>query len=168
MATKDEAISFGGLFKGIGDLIDLVSQLEKEGKTEIRREGGFTGPSGKTKAVWGFSIKTAVGGKPTVEEFGNVRKTATGPVVEEEREPIVDVFDEKEQILVIAELPGVEKENITVDVKGDILTLSAANSDRKYNKEILLSYAVDPSTLTTSYQNGILEIKIQKVKKKKT
>ncbi|MBU3896179.1 Hsp20/alpha crystallin family protein, partial [Patescibacteria group bacterium] len=83
-------ISFGGLFKGIGNLIDLVSKLEEEGK-ETRREGGFSSPSGKTKAVWGFSIKTAVGGKTRVEPFGNVKETTKGPVVEEEREPIVDV-----------------------------------------------------------------------------
>lgn len=156
-------ISFGGLFKGIGNLIDLVSKLEEEGKGEVRREGGFTSPSGKTKAIWGFSIKTAVGGKPTVEPFGNVRETTKGPVVEEEREPIVDLFDEEDHLRIIAELPGVSEESITTEVKGDVLVIKAINSDRKYSKEVLLSGKVDPSSLTTSYKNGILEIKVKKI-----
>lgn len=156
-------ISFGGLFKGIGDLIDLVGKMEDEGKGGIRREGGFVSPSGKTKAVWGYSIKTAVGGKPTVEPFGNVKETTAGPQVVEEREPIVDVFNEKDHLLVIAELPGVSEENITTEVKGDVLIIKTAEGDRKYSKEVLLSGRVDPSSLTTSYKNGILEIKIKKV-----
>lgn len=156
-------ISFGGLFKGIGGLIDLVSKMKDEGKEEIRREGGFTSPSGKTKAVWGYSIKTVVGGKPIVEPFGNVKETTKGPIVEEEREPIVDIFDEKDHLLIIAELPGVDQENITTEVKGDVLIIKAVDSDRKYSKEVLLSGKVDPSSLTTSYKNGILEIKIKKI-----
>lgn len=155
-------ISFGGLFQGIGSVIDLVSKMAEEGKGEVS-EGGFTSPSGKTKAVWGYSIKTAVGGKPTVEPFGNVKETTAGPQVVEEREPIVDVFNEKDHLLVIAELPGVSEENITTEVKGDVLIIKTAEGDRKYSKEVLLSGKVDPGSLTTSYKNGILEIKIKKI-----
>lgn len=166
MSMKNSSnISFGGLFQGIGDLIDLVSKMAKEDKEEAKREGEFTSPSGKVKGIWGFTIKTGIGGKPTVEPFGNVRKTPKGPVVEEQREPIVDVFDEKDQIMVVAELPGIDKEDITTEIKNDILTLSAKNNNRKYNKEILLPCEVDPNTLTITYKNGILEIKMQKVKK---
>lgn len=160
-------ISFGGLFQGIGNVIDLVSKMAEEGKPlqgkgEVS-EGGFTSPSGKTKAVWGYSVKTAVGGEPVVEPFGNVKKTSAGPQVVEEREPIVDVFSEKDHLLVIAEMPGVSEENITTEVKGDVLIIKSSEGDRKYSKEVLLSGKVDPSSLTTSYKNGILEIKIKKV-----
>jgi len=155
-------ISFGGLFQGIGSVIDLVSKMEEEGKGETKREGEFTSPSGRVKAVYGFSVKTGVGGKPTVEPFGNVRKTPKGPVVEEERQPLVDVFDEKDHVLVIIELPGVEKEQISAEVKGDILTLSAATGERKYYKEVILPKDVDAGTLKSKYKNGVLEIRIEK------
>ena len=155
-------ISFGGLFKGIGSVIDLVSKMEEEGKGETSREGEFTSPSGRVKAVYGFSVKTSVGGKPVVEPFGNVRKTPKGPVVEEERQPLVDVFDEKEHVLVIIELPGVEEKNISTQIKGDILTLSAVSSDRKYYKEVILPKDVDAGTLKSKYKNGVLEIRIEK------
>lgn len=155
-------ISFGGLFQGIGNVIDLVSKMEEEGKGEVRREGGFTSPSGRVKAVYGFSIKTGLSGKPTVEPFGNVKKTPKGPVVEEERQPLVDLFDEKDHVLVIIELPGVEKEHIDTKIKGDILTLSADDGDRKYYKEVVLPKNVDASTLKSKYKNGVLEIRIDK------
>lgn len=155
-------ISFGGLFQGIGNLIDLVSRLEEEGQEEAQREGEFTSPSGKVKAVYGLSVRTGPGGKPTVESFGNVRKTAKGPVVEEERQPLVDIFDEEDHVLVIVELPGVEEEHISTKVNGDILTLSAANGERKYYKEVVLPSDVDSNSVRSKYKNGVLEIRIGK------
>jgi HSP20 family protein len=155
-------ISFGGLFQGIGSLIDLVSKMEEEGKGEVNRAREFTSPSGRVKAVYGFSVKTGLGGKPTVEPFGNVRRTPRGPVVEEEREPLVDVFDEKDHVLVIIELPGVAEEQIRTTVNGDILTLSATDGGRKYYKEVVLPKDVDAGTLTSSYKNGVLEIRMSK------
>lgn len=79
-------ISLGGLFQGFEKLIDLASRLEEEGKGGIEREEEFTSPSGRVKAVYGLSVKTGPGRKATVESFGNVKKTARGAVVEEERE----------------------------------------------------------------------------------
>ncbi len=155
-------VSFSGLFQGIGSLIDLVSRIEEEGQEEVQREGKFTSPSGRVKAVYGISVNTGVGGKPTIEPFGNVRKTARGPVVEEEREPLVDIFDEKDHVSIIAELPGIEEEHIHIKLQGDILTFSAANGDRKYYKEVVLPGDADAATLTRTYKNGILEIKISK------
>jgi HSP20 family protein len=155
-------ISFGGLFQGIENIMDLVSRMEEEGKGELNREEEFTSPSGKVKAVYGLSVKTGLGGRPTIESFGNVRKTAKGPVVEEERQPLVDIFDEKDHVLIIVELPGIEEEHISAKIKGDILTLSAANGDRKYYKEVVLPGDVDPDTLKSKYKNGVLEIRIGK------
>ncbi len=163
-------ISFGGLFQGIGSVIDLVSKMEEEGTGEAKREGGFTSPSGRVKGVYGFSIKTGLGGKPTVEPFGNVKKTAKGPVVEEERQPIVDIFDEKEEVRIIVEVPGVAEESIKTEIKGDVLTLEAKDTDpstslgtgHKYYKEIVLPKNVDAGTLKSKYKNGVLEIRIDK------
>jgi HSP20 family protein len=154
-------ISFTNFFQGIGNLIDFVSKLEEEGKT-IEQTREFTSPSGRVKAVYGVSIKMGLGGMPTVESFGNVKKTAQGPVVEEVRQPLVDVFDEQDHVLVIAELPGVGEEQIHIELKGDILILSAENGDRKYYREVILPGDVDASTLQSSYKNGVLEVKISK------
>ncbi len=156
-------ISLGGLFNGIEKLVDLAAELKKAGG-EIKKEGEIDLSHLKEgmKGVFGFSIKTAVGGKPIVEPFGNIKKTPKGPTVEEEREPITDVFDEKEEIRVYAEMPGVNQEDVKLDLKGDILDISAQTGDRKYHKEILLPAKVKAETLTSNYKNGILEISIKK------
>jgi HSP20 family protein len=156
-------LSLGGLFKGIENLVDLAAKL-KEAGGEINKEGEIDLGNLKKgmKGVFGFSIKTAVGGKPVVESFGNVKKTPKGPTVEEEREPITDVFDEDEEIRIYAEMPGVNQEDIKLDLKEDILDISAQTGDRKYHKEILLPSKVQTDTITSSYANGILEIKVKK------
>lgn len=153
-------ISFGGLFKGLGNLIDLADKLKEEG---VEREGEIPSLPRGARGVYGFSIRT-LAGKPVIESFGNIRETPRGPVVEEVREPIVDIFDERDHILVIAELPGVTEAKIKVEVAGDILNLSAADTDRKYAREILLPGKVIPSSMKTIYKNGILEIKLGKEK----
>jgi HSP20 family protein len=151
-------ISFGGLFKGLGNLIDLASKLSEEG---VEKRGEIRGLPKGAKGVWGFSIRT-MAGKPVIESFGNIRGTAKGPVVEEVREPIIDVFDEENHVRVVAELPGVSADAIKIEVTGDILNLSASNSDRKYSKEILLPSKVKAKPVRISYKNGILEITLEK------
>lgn len=155
--------SLGGLMKGIEKLVDLAAEL-KEAGGEIRKEEEIDLSHLKEgmKGVYGFSIKTALGGKPVVETFGNIKKTPQGPTVEEEREPITDVFNEEAEVRVYAEMPGVNEEDIKVDVKGDILDISAKSQDRQYHKEILLPAKVLPDTLTFSYKNGILSLSMRK------
>jgi len=114
------------------------------------------------KGVFGFSVKSAIGGKPIVESFGNIKKTSAGPTVDEEREPITDIFDEKEEIKIYAEMPGVNAEDIKLDLKEDILDISAQKGNRKYHKEVLLPAKVKPETLVSNYKNGMLEIKVVK------
>ena len=156
-------LSLGGLFKGIEKLVDLAGELKETGG-EVNKEGEIDLSHLKKgmKGVFGFSVKTAVGGKPIVEPFGNIKKTPKGPTVEEVREPITDVFDEKEEIKVYAEMPGVNEKDIKLDLKGDILDISAQSGERKYHKEVLLPTKVKSETLTSSYKNGILEVKIEK------
>jgi len=153
-------ISFGGLFKGLGNLIDLADKLREEG---IEKKGEIRGLPRGARGVYGFNIRT-LAGKPVIESFGNIRETARGPVVEEVREPMVDVFDERDHILVIAELPGVSESEIKVEVAGDILNLTASDKDRKYAREILLPGKVKLESIKTSYNNGILEITLDKEK----
>lgn len=156
-------LTLGGLFKGIEKLVDLAAEL-KEAGGEIRKEGeiDLTHLKKDMKGVFGFSIRTDIGGKPIVEPFGNIKRTPKGPTVEEEREPITDVFDEKEEVRVYAEMPGVNEEDIELDLREDILDISAQSGDRKYHKELLLPAKVKPETLTSSYKNGILEVRMRK------
>jgi HSP20 family protein len=165
---KEEGVGFdfgiGGLFKGIEKLIDLAQELKESGG-EIKKEGEIDLSHLKEgmKGVFGFSIKTMAGGKTTVEPFGNIKKTPKGPTVEEEREPITDVFDEEDEIHIYAEIPGVKEEDIKLDLREDILDISAQSGDRKYHKEVLLPGKVKAETMNSTYKNGILEVRMAKM-----
>lgn len=155
--------SFGGLFKGLGNLIELASQLqEKAGK--MQKEGKFTIPVGgkELKGMYGFSVSTMADGKPEFRTFGNkIKETPKGPVVSEEREPLIDIFDEKDHVLIIAELPGVAEEEIKIELSGDILTITTTG-ERKYTKEVLIKSAVKPESMKKTYKNGVIEIRFDK------
>jgi HSP20 family protein len=167
--TIDAALGLGGIFKGLGSLLEMVSGLaQKAEKFETEAgEGvrtGSIGSPGGLHAVYGVSVRVGLGGQPVIEQFGNVReKAGEGPVVDEVREPIVDLLDEGEYYLAVAELPGVEETQVQWKLKEDILIVSAESGDRKYYKELLLPSRVDEKRVSRSYKNGILELKLWKV-----
>lgn len=163
---KDEAafelFGLGGLFKGIEKLVELAGTLEEKGGISKEGEINLDQLKKGMKGVYGFTINTAVGGSPHVETFGNIKKTPEGPKVDEEREPLTDIFDEKDEIVVIVEMPGIDEKDIKIDLKEDILEISAASTSRTYRKEILLPVKVLKSNLNQKFTNGILEIRIKK------
>ena len=82
-----------------------------------------------------------------------------------EREPIVDVFEEEDYLWVMAELPGVEENEISLNVEDNTLTISTATSAKTYFKEVKLPAPVKKKAVEYSYRNGILEVKLMKMKK---
>lgn len=164
-AGKGEAsveIGPGGVVKGVGSLLDLVSKMTEEGKDEYTRSGEVEGLGGKLKGVYGISVRMGLGGRPVIQRFGNIQETDSGAVVVETREPLVDVIEEEDGLVVIAELPGIGEKDIHLKVEGDLLTISASTGDRQYQKEVLLPLAVDPVSMKSSYRNGVLEIRLAK------
>ncbi len=155
-------LGFGSIFKGLGDLIDVLGEVAETGE-EIQRSGEFRvkGLGDQARGVYGFTVRTNVGGAPKVEHFGNIRATEEGPTVVETREPLVDVFDEEDEILIVAELPGVSEEEIQVEIRDDILSLETTGQHR-FAKEILLSAPVDADAMQKAYKNGILELRLAK------
>lgn len=156
-------LGLGGLFKGLGDFLDLFSDMIETGEEEVTRSGEFKvkGLGDKGRGVYGFTVRTGIGGIPRVERFGNIRPTEEGPVVADVREPLVDIFDEGHEIVLVAELPGVSEEEICVEVRDDVVSLRTTGQ-RKYEKEILLSSAVDAKRLEKTFKNGILELRLKK------
>ena len=157
-------LGLGGLFKGIGNLVDLVGELSEKGQIIKERTQEFSGegPLKDLKGVYGFSVKMGTGGKPEVQSFGNVKKSNDGPVVDEVREPMTDIFEEEQEIQVIAEMPGVNEKDVKLNLKDDVLVIDAKNSKRKFHKEVLLPAKVKADSLSYSFRNGILEIKFDK------
>jgi len=148
-----------GFVKGLSDLIEKLGELAETGR-EMRHEG-VLGPDDKPKGVYGFRMKVGLGGDAVdIEPFGNVKldKKSRQAVVHEVREPLFDVIEEKDRILVIAEMPGITPADISVAVDGKVMKVEASRRDRKYHKEIILPKPVIRSRIKIVCNNGIAEI----------
>jgi len=141
---------------------DFVREKRMPDGSKVKEFGPF---------VYGYSITIGPDGKPVIREFGNIKPSLEGGEksqieLKEEREPLVDIFEEDDKIKIIAELPGVEKEDIKLYAEGDRLRISVDTPERKYYKDLQLPTEIDPETTITSYKSGVLEIVVKKKEKK--
>ena len=97
--------------------------------------------------------------------------------------PVVDVYDNDDNIVIKAELPGIDKKDINIDVKDGVLTLKGERSydnevkkDKYYRRErsfgkfvrtFQLPADVDPEKIIADYKDGILKIDIPKPEEQK-
>jgi HSP20 family protein len=136
------------------------SEFVREEKTPSgvsRRYGPF---------VYGFSYTAQPGKEPVFQEFGNIRPSHRGIEPSGGREPLVDVMEEKDRYKIYAELPGVDKEKIKLDVADDSIEIKTSD-DKKFYKMIYLQSSVDPDSAKASYNNGVLTVELNKKEMRK-
>jgi len=83
-------------------------------------------------------MKMGLGGdKPEVQPFGNIRKDEKSgeSFVHEVREPLVDIFEEKDHTLVVAEMPGTSLEDIKISINEDLLEIDASKGEKNIEKK---------------------------------
>ncbi len=116
--------------------------------------------------VYGFSYTAQPGKEPVFQEFGNIRPSHRGIEPSGGREPLVDVMDEKDRYKIYAELPGVDKEKIKLDVADSSIEIKTVD-EKKFYKMIYLESAVDPDSAKASYNNGVLTVVLDKKETRK-
>lgn len=94
-------------------------------------------------------------------------QTVSGEKGLREPRPLVDVLEGSDDIVVVAEFAGFNREDLRMHLKDQRLTLSADALDRKFHKSLNLPKPVIPSTVCTMYKNGVLEIRLKKVVEEK-
>jgi HSP20 family protein len=119
--------------------------------------------------IRGLSFKMGPDGKPRIQEFGNrPTRTPTGnSIISEEREPLTDIIEGKDDIAITIEIPGVEKEDINLNVKENNFEIKVDAPQRKYHKVVDLPCKVKSKSTKATYKNGILDIVLEKKEKKK-
>lgn len=111
--------------------------------------------------VYGYSITIGPDGKPVIREFGNFRRTrGSEGQIKEEREPLVDVVTTENDVRVIAEIPGVQKQDINLTLEENRLIISVETENRKYYKEVDLPENIEAEKAKSRYNNGILEVTV--------
>ncbi len=162
------------LIPGLGDIVRTLERTSPEFRkkiaetdTEIKHRIE-TGWSSKPVVDYGISIRPLVSlekGPRQKTATTTIGKTKVGKKPPEMKvevnvgEPIIDVFEEKDYISVIAELPGVPEKDIETRLTGNTLEISAG----KHSKSIELPSAAG-SIIEKTYRHGILQLKIERMK----
>ena len=75
----------------------------------------------------------------------------------------IDIHEYDEEVLVIADIPGVDKSAIDLQCDGRTLAISASGENRRYEERVRLPSLVDETTATARYNNGILEVTLERL-----
>ena len=97
--------------------------------------------------------------------------------------PAVDMYANKDDVVVTLELPGVSEKDVTVSITGDLLTvkgerrvenqvkeqdlLHVERTYGKFERLIQLPMAVQSDRVKATYRDGVLEIKLPKAEELK-
>lgn len=94
--------------------------------------------------------------------------------------PDVDIFESEKDITLLADMPGVITDNLTIDLRDDVLTLTGdAENDiedteelvvfeygvGKYHRQFTLSEVIDQAKITAELKDGVLRLVLPKVEK---
>jgi HSP20 family protein len=99
------------------------------------------------------------------------------------REPAIEVFEEKDDVVVKAEIPGIKKEELEVNVTDDLLTIKGEKkkeeevkekgyyySERSYGafeRSVEIPRAVHADKARATFKDGILEVRLPKTEEAK-
>ena len=152
-----------------GSLEQLREKLRKAGGREVMSDeewkSGRVSISGhlRTSGILGdreYHIGTTT---PPAEPVARRKRKEKAPESPEAVEPPVDVFREAKEIVVVAEIPGVDLTDLEFKVEDNVLSFSTKPTARRnYHKKIELGSPLEESSLKATCRNGILEIHLQK------
>jgi HSP20 family protein len=116
--------------------------------------------------------------KPKQEVTSQAEQTKPGVVFT----PSVDIFETERELTLLADLPGVKAENLTIDLRENTLTLTGEvepfeRADEedilieyeigKYYRQFSLSNVIDQSKIDANLTDGVLRLTLPKVEEAK-
>jgi HSP20 family protein len=167
---RDVWTAGGAGFKGVfGDIGRSAARISNLRSIPPRTSTGISRGFSSMGARRGLSRRqygaTSAGGN-----HSRLRPTAprpSTPFVPEIMEPLVDVFDEADFILVVAEVPGAEEDSIRVELENHTLKLRAGARYRAYRGEVGLPAEVEHNSLAWTVNNGIIELRLNRKKRRR-
>ena len=122
--------------------------------------------------VFGMNMRISPDGKPIMDSFGSTQtKNRNSEEFKNERDPMVDIYEEDGNIVVVCEVPGVTKSQIELKASPNELEILAEAPEkglrhRKYHKIVALPAEINPDVAKARYMNGILEVRLEKIEQK--
>lgn len=149
-------------FNEIFENFERLTEFLEEEFNRIFEEPNFNNFFKEKPLIYGFSISIDPTGKPRIQEFGNINPKREKPLISDKREPLIDIINNENEIIIVAEIPGVKKDDIELNATEDTLIISVLNPYRKYYKELHFEEKIDPYSIQSNYNNGVLQIKLRK------
>jgi HSP20 family protein len=122
---------------------------------------------GQNSFVYGFSVTHRREEGLQVREFGNIPTFEQIEIGDKRyldiRKPLIDILETEDTIHVIAEIPGIEKENIILNATDLILDIKTIDGNPKYSELVELHVKVDPLSAKATYKNGVLEVTFKRL-----
>jgi HSP20 family molecular chaperone IbpA len=112
--------------------------------------------------------KSLLAGKILKKTRGNyqsrsmIPSIAGVPMLIDKRQPLVDVFEERARLTILAELPGMDEKDVDIKTDGRSIMITAENAAKKYYRTIPLPFQVRKSPIKVSHKNSILQIVLKK------
>ena len=143
-------------------MTEEMMNMTRKGRLPTPKEGG--------PYIYGYSYHVGPDGQPHYQEFNNISDLPSpqqNPELTGKTEPFVDLIDSEKELYITAELPGIGKENIDVELTKDTLILTIKHPERGFKKEIQLPSEINKKPIEATYNNGVLSITLEKRKEKK-
>lgn len=106
------------------------------------------------------------------------REPDAAGLFDEARAPAVDILEGKEDYLLVADLPGVDKKDLEISVAGSVLTIKGDKKEERgadkrrffrketwagsFNRTIDLPDHADPGRITAELRDGVLTLRVAK------
>jgi HSP20 family protein len=85
------------------------------------------------------------------------------PSLINERQLLIDVFEEEDYLIVLTELPGIDEKDVNIKADENSVTIMAENTAKKYFKIVRLPTRVNKDTFELTYRNNILQLRLKKL-----
>ena len=128
-------------------------------------ENSYENTPVKSNRIKGFSIKIGLDGNPRIREFNDLQPLQDETEISDDPEPLIDLIEEGETLVVLVALPGVKKDEIDLRLTKDCLTVSVDTDNFEWYNELKLPTRVKLKSARASYKNGVLEVRITKIEK---
>lgn len=116
---------------------------------------------------YGWKYHVGPDGQPHYQEFGNLPEMLKQPQqkqLHDGRNPHIDFQEDDKKIYITAELPGVDKEDIHLEIDNNTLKIQVNNDTYPYQKDIPLQTEINEKNIDAAYNNGILSLTLEKKK----
>lgn len=110
--------------------------------------------------------------------FNNKAMRGTNPVCR--TAPAMDITETENQYVVVAEIPGVKKEDLKITIEQSVLTIQADRKPyelpddatillnemrvREFSRSLRVPVQIDADSITAELQNGVLRVTLPKAK----